>query len=265
MAHDILPASWDVPQVFRERLGEQVGRQRTMVAEGHLLAILHEPPEVGDRTRKGRIFWRKPDGTWSSDKLGEGSQSLRKHLTEYAGRLDEIESAVSHAGLAQEFFGVLRRLGPLRRAIDNLSATLQQAREAVPDDREIIVFRDQGLELKRTAELFYQDAKNGLDFSIASRAEQQARASHHAATSAHRLNLLAAFFFPIATLSAIFGMNLRHGVDEIVPSDPLPLPFLLVLGIGFLGGFLLTSFVGRAPQPSTEPNFSRKRLRNRRH
>ena len=37
----ILPATWQVPRVFRERLGVKVGRQRAMVADGHLLLDNH--------------------------------------------------------------------------------------------------------------------------------------------------------------------------------------------------------------------------------
>jgi hypothetical protein len=33
------------------------------------------------------------------------------------------------------------------------------------------------------------------------------------AVASHRLNLLAATFFPIATISAIFSMHLSHGLD----------------------------------------------------
>ena len=61
--------------------------------------------------------------------------------------------------------------------------------------------------------LLYNEARNSLDFSIARRGEEQARSSHRMAVSAHRLNLLAAFFFPIATLTALFGVNLRHGLE----------------------------------------------------
>ena len=57
----------------------------------------------------------------------------------------------------------------------------------------------------------------------------------------HRLNVLAAFFFPIATLMAIFGTNLQHGLETLSP----PIPFLIVLGIGFLAGCIMTGFIKR--------------------
>ena len=71
----MLPTSWEVPQVFRDRLGSRVGRQRAMVAEGHLLLVLHAPPAPDQDEREGRFFWRKPDGTWVSDRMGVGQHS----------------------------------------------------------------------------------------------------------------------------------------------------------------------------------------------
>jgi len=80
----VLPATWEVPAEFRSRLGEKAGRQRARMAEGHLLLVLHAPPKKDEPDRKGRLFWRKPDGTWLSNELGGGSAALAKHLNEYA-------------------------------------------------------------------------------------------------------------------------------------------------------------------------------------
>ena len=46
MTTTLLPAPWQVPSVFRERMGTQVGRQRSMVADGHLLLVLHGASEA---------------------------------------------------------------------------------------------------------------------------------------------------------------------------------------------------------------------------
>ena len=51
----ILPATWEVPAEFRSRLGEKAGRQRAMMAEGHLLLVLHAPPKKDEPDRKGRL------------------------------------------------------------------------------------------------------------------------------------------------------------------------------------------------------------------
>lgn len=34
-SQSLLPEVWSVPQEFRNRLGEEVGRQRAMLADGH--------------------------------------------------------------------------------------------------------------------------------------------------------------------------------------------------------------------------------------
>jgi len=247
----MLPSTWEVPGIFRERLGEQVGRQRVMMADGHLLLILHEPPKPEDIGRKGRFFWRQPDGTWSSDSLGAGPQSLKKHMDEYYDIVTRFEEKDEQATSAAEYFAVANAIAPMARSARNMHQALQQAREMSPDDRNILNHRDRAYRIERTADLLYSDAKTSLEFLIAKRTEEQAESSFQMAQSSHRLNVLAAFFFPLATLSAIFGVNLQHGWENIqtateVTSAPLPsFPFLMVLAAGLVFGFALKSFVTR--------------------
>lgn len=240
----ILPAMWEVPQVFRDRLGEQAGRQRAMFADGHLLLTLHQPPKPDEEERVGRFFWRQPDGRWKSTESGKGSNALARHLNEYTEILDALEKRDVAAASAEEYFGVLSELGPLQRAAHNMHQALQQAREMVPTARDLINFRDLAYQISRTAELLYSDAKNSLDFAVAQRAEEQSHHAYQMSLSAHRLNMLAAFFFPIVTLTAIFGTNLRHGLEEAYA----PLPFLLLLLVGLLSGLILKSIVTRNPE-----------------
>ena len=91
------------------------------------------------------------------------------------------------------------------------------------------------------------DAKKQLDFLIVCRAEEQAQASYNMGVSSHRLNLLVAFFFPIATLSSIFGTNLIHGYEE----RHTPWLFLLMLITGLLFGLILTLALTRKGRPKT--------------
>lgn len=246
----LIPADWEVPQSFRDRLGDQVGRQRAMTSDGHLLLVLHEPPTVEDQQRTGRIFWRKPTGEWKA-KRGDGIPALRKHVSEFFDRVTELEAEDHKAETATEYFQVLSALAPLRRATGNLHQALQQARELCSEDRNLINFRDQAYRVERMADLLQNDVKASLDFRIARQAEEQAQNSYQMAVSAHRLNALAAFFFPLATLSAIFGVNLKHGMEEVITLDDLTsaaipsTPFLLVLGFGIVMGFFLRSMVNR--------------------
>jgi hypothetical protein len=65
---------------------------------------------------------------------------------------------------------------------------LQEARDGVGDDKDLISLRDRAYELEREAELLDGDAKNGLDFCVARRAEEQAESSARIEKASHRLN-----------------------------------------------------------------------------
>ena len=235
----VLPTTWDVPKAFRERLGDGVGKQRLMQAEGHLLLILHRPPREDQTQRTGRYFWRKPDGSWQAFEPGGRSTTLAGHISEFAEAVEKLDRLEEDASTAREYFAVISALGPLHRAARNLHKVLQEARDAAPDDRELINQRDRAYELERNTELLHTDAKNGLDFAVARQAEAQAASSHRMAVSAHRLNLLAAFFFPLATIAAVLGANVKHGWEDL----PAPLPFFVMLAIGLASGLMLTLFV----------------------
>lgn len=240
-AKSVLRANWEVPEVFRLRLGEQAGRQRAMSAEGHLLLVLHQPPSPEDIERRGRFFWRGLEGKWTGERAGDGLQALHGHVAEYEGLVHALEKREEKASSAGDYFSVLRLLGPLRRATANMRKTLQHAREMVPEEHELIVLRDDAEEVERTAELVYADARNGLDLAIARQAEEQAKISLQMSTSAHRLNVLVAFFFPLATMSTVFGMNVQFGFEQALA----PLPFVVVVLLGLLMGLWLRLMVGR--------------------
>lgn len=235
----LLPATWEVPAEFRERLGETVGRQRLMSSEGHLLLVTHKPPKPDEDERQPRLFWRQPDGTWASSD-GGGPGAIAKHLGEFSEMLESFENLEHDAARADEYFAILEGLAPLHRAIRNLYAVLQEARQSIPDDRDLINFRDQAYELDRRSELLHSVTKNGLDFAVALRAEEQSAAANDMASAAHRLNILAAFFFPLATLSSIFGMTM---LDQWKSGELPPMSFLLVIGVGVFMGFGLHSWV----------------------
>ena len=244
-----VPPDWALPAVFRSRLGEAAGRQQAMEADGHLLLVLHEPPGPGDPLRKGRLFWRDPQGNWKSNNLGEGVKALRKHVGGFADRADELEKQWNAAKTAEDYYALLQAIAPLHCTARHLHATLQQAREMLPDDRDLINLRDQAGDVERAIELLHADAENGLDFTIAHQAEQQAKRSYEMAVAAHRLNLLAATFFPIATLSAIFGMNLAAGFEPWGNA----LVFGTVLAVGFACGVILAAAIGRKAAPVAKP------------
>jgi len=217
--------------------------------DGHLLLVFHHPPGPEDVERTGRFFWRKPDGTWNSSDLGAGPRALERHVSEYAELLERYDRQVEEAATADELFAVLHALAPLHRSAMHMHHVLQEAREMCPEDREILVHRDLAYETERTAELLYNEARNTLDFAIAKRAEEQSHAAHRMAVSSHRLTLLVAFFFPIATLATIFGANLANGVEHLEG----PAPLMIMVGAGLVFGILLLSFVRRGARVPGRP------------
>jgi hypothetical protein len=237
-----IPPAWQVPEVFRQRLGQRVGRQRMMQAEGHLLLVLHAPPGPDDDSRTGRLLWRDPQGHWQPRGLRHSANALDELLIEYQQALDKIDLAEEVATSSRDYFEVLRQLNPLGRALNNVHQVLQEAREAFSDARELILARDNAYALSRRADLLHKEAQHSLDFEMARQAERQAESSHQMAVSSYRLNLLAAFFFPLATLGGIFGMNFSHG-SEAWESANAPWPLVGVVAAGLVAGLLLTTFV----------------------
>lgn len=261
----VVPATWNIPSQIRERFGETGGRQRAMAAEGHLLLVLHEPPTPDNRNRNARIFWRDPTGVWNSNTKGGGIHSLKKHLAEFSERVEQLERSLLNASGADDYFQLLQAVAPLHRTCRNLHVTLQQARDLMPDERDFIVLRDAAGDLERAFELVHLDAKNGLEYTVARRAELQSQRTYEMAVSAHRLNLLAALFFPITALSAVFGMNLSSGIDALQG----PGMFWLILLAGFLSGLCLFTLIAQKPQPAkgelsdpSERNKDRRSARN---
>lgn len=241
----VIPHNWEVPARFRERMGASAGKQRTMFHEGHLLLVLHEVPTPGDITRKAMIAWRSPEGAWKSSGASKGGLlGVRALVESYAKAVAEVEDRVERAQRAAEYFAALHAVTPLVRAARNLHKTLQDAREAVAADPELITLRDQAYEVERTAEIVQADAKAGLDFCIAERSEQQAETSEHIAVSGHKLNLLAALFFPITALGSLFGMNFIHGFE----SRYAPFLFWAIVVFAFMTGFWIRASLDRKPK-----------------
>ena len=252
-----VPLDWQLPTTITSRLGDTAGRQRAMSSEGHLLLILHELPTPGVSERTGRLFWRDPKGNWQSNSHGAGVQALAAHLQEYAGRVDGLEKEMESADSAEDYYSLLRAVAPLHRSARNLHATLQQARESI-EDTDLINARDQSGEIERTLELLHNDASHGLDFTIARQAEHQSESTHQMSVAGYRLNLLAAAFFPIATIGAIFGMNLKHGLE----GETNVALFWLLLVVGLMSGLVLAGLIARKPvRPKSRADLGKHRVR----
>ena len=234
-----LPSTWNLPQDLRDRLGAEAGPQRAMREEGHLLIVLHELPGPNDRQRRAALFWRHPNGGWSNTRDGGGIEALQRLLAEFDAKLQHLDEDEATATSASQFHGVLESLTPLLRAARGMHRALQQARDLIKSDRDLLNLRDKAAELERTAELLMQDAQFGLNFTAAKQAESQAQAAQAMAATAHRINLLAALFLPLTALASVFGMEIRNGCEDC------PSAFPVIVAIGCVTGVILTIVVAK--------------------
>jgi Mg2+ and Co2+ transporter CorA len=221
----LLPKLWTVPEAISSRLGREPGPQRAMLEGGHLLIILHQLPEPDQHQRKAALFWRSPEGEWKTNLKGSGLAALADHLRIFDDKLAELEQAENKANTASEYHAVLEQIAPVLRSSRGLHRAMQQAREMLKTERELINLRDQAAAIERNAELLLQDAQFGLNFTVARQAEAQAVTARQMAATAHRLNLLAALFLPLTALASIFGME----IHSTLPDTPVNF-WLICLG-----------------------------------
>jgi hypothetical protein len=240
----VIPESWQVPIKFRQRVGAHAGRQRAMIDNGHLLLILHELPGAKEMERSARLFWRSPDGTWkaSGGREGGGLPVLKRHLESFQTAIqqfdDAVDQAVTKGALQPEpFFEVITRATPVQRTTRNMHKALQQAREGI-EDKDIITLRDLAGDLERAIDNVVADADNGLAFSAAKNAAAQAQQATRGANAQHRLNLLAALFFPVTAIGTIFGTQMNTGLEGAGPWL-----FWAIVAGAFGVGFLVRSSV----------------------
>ena len=234
----VIPKMWTTfPEAIRIRLGREAGPQRAMLEEGHLLIILHHLPKPDEHKRRPALFWRQPSGEWKTTSDGIGVMAIQDLLKSYDDKLSALEDAENAANDARTYHSVLEELGPVLRSSRGLHRALQQARDLLKVDRDLINCRDAAASVERNAELLLQDAQFGLDFVVAKQAEAQAVVAKSQAAAAHRLNLLAALFLPLSTLASLYGMSLK------VPGSEHPQAFWMVCGVGVLLGGVLSGML----------------------
>jgi Mg2+ and Co2+ transporter CorA len=234
----IIPKAWDIPEVFRNRMGQDVGKQRLMKEAGHHLVVLHELPKKGDRgVRKPALFWVNEVGEWKSMPASGGRSALKQLVQDYHHQVMDLEARLGHMDgdeTAENIHEVLDQAAPLYRAVRNLAAVMQELRTALNTDREVLDIRDMALAAELAIDLVLADAKSSLEYLIAKNAMIQAKESAKATKEAQKLNRLAALFFPLVTLASLFGMNppgetLKHGSVYVVIISGLVMGGLLWL------------------------------------
>lgn len=257
----VLPKTWELPEALRARIGDSPGRQRAMLVEGHLLIVLHDVPQKRVRQRMGEFFWRSPSGEWKTTVGGGIAQAFDTFLGKYAAAIQRLTSQYETADESVDYFEIHAELAPIVRSSRNMHTALGDARQLCPGERELINSRDEAYELMRSAELLQDDAESALEFDVARQAEEQAKSSHQMAVSSHRLNILVAFFFPLATLSAFFGTNLSNGIERWDRAHPALL-LVVMLTFAIVTGVILGRIITRPahlPDSKLKPMVKDKR------
>jgi hypothetical protein len=211
----IIPPTWSLPEAIRLRLGQTTyGRQRAIIEADHLLLVLHKPPGPNDRGREGILFWRNPAGEWQCNRGGSGPGSVKRHVQAYSELEGKLTAEYERGLDLNALFDLVETLTPLVRSARNLHQALQAAREGIKQDPLLIELRDLSYEPMRNLELLSEDARNAIHHRTAREAESQAQLSRQALLASHRLNILAALFFPLTAVGSLFGMNLNHGFNQ---------------------------------------------------
>lgn len=209
-----------------------------MVHEGHALLVLHKLPKHDAEEREAILFWRNPHGEWQSTESGAGLGDFKEHVSTFDKAADNLERVLRGNPTPDGYFRVLQQVTPLLRAAKHLAGVLQQAREAVPADRHILLARDEAVEIERHLELLHAEALHGLQYMVASRAEEQARQGEQLVASSHRLNLLVALCLPATAFASVLGMNVRHGLEN---QDAWV--FWVVLAVAVVMGIVILALV----------------------
>lgn len=235
----ITPANWKLPESIRKRLGQNTyGRQRIIAEEGHLLIVLHRPPNADQSHREGVLYWRTPTGEWLSSAGGPGMGALKSHVQSYIDLEAKLTKEYDHAMTAGQLFDLVESLTPLARAARNMHHALQSAREVAKNDAALIDVRDLSYEADRNLDLLLQDVRNAIDYKTARESEEQARLSKEALHASHRLNILAALFLPLTAVTSLFGMNFPSGVPAFGNAM-----FWIILAVGILMGFMVKAWM----------------------
>ncbi len=238
----VIPKAWSIPDIFRARMGNDVGRQRLMSEEGHHLVVLCEIPSLSDKgQRRPALFWVNDTGEWRSMPQSGGRSALRQLVLDYQEKVSALElkmTKVEGDNTPEEVHDVIDEAAPLQRSVRGLARVMQELRETLKDDREVLNIRDAAVSLESSIDLLLADAKSTLDFVTAKNAMIQAKESAKAAREAQKLNRIAALFFPLVTLASLFGMN--------APADVLASNgSILVILVGLAMGALLWTILSK--------------------
>ena len=175
-----------------------------MAADGHLLLVLHAPPKPDDTERAGRFFWRNPQGEWLSKDLGSGIRALGLHIDEFEELINKLDREEAQASTVDEYFRVLEQLAPVHRTVRNLYQVLQEARRCARTIARSSTCGTVPTDWNAMRNCCSRKRRTRSISGWPNNRKSQSRATERMVVAQHRLNMLVAFFFPIATLDDDF-------------------------------------------------------------
>lgn len=225
-----------LPERWRYRVGDPVGRQRMLEEDGHLLLILHEVP--GD-SEKDWFFWVDETKKWSSAPEAGGLRHMRLLLDRYEEVVDALEARLKVADSVADFYSILREEAPVGRALKQVRLIAARARKIHKKNRPLLQIRSIAEELDDDLTLVQNEARLGMEAVAAESAENQRIVSEKQTSDGLKLNLLASFYLPLMALSSLMGMNVINGFEDT------RWMFWLIFTIGVGAGAVLVKVVGR--------------------
>ncbi|MGE9266968.1 MAG: hypothetical protein ACQKBY_02630 [Verrucomicrobiales bacterium] len=225
-----------LPEHWRSRVGDPVGRQRLIEEGERLLVILHEVP--GEKERD-LFFWREEDQSWSSAPLAGGLRHWRKLLDEYEVVVDRLEAKLKQARTVRDYYCILKEEAPVGRALKQVRLIASRTRKMCKKNPEILEIRSVAEELDHDLSLVQEEAKLGMEALAAESAENQREMGEQQAAYGLKLNRLAAFFLPLMAFGALFGMNVPNGLEASGWA------FFAVFALGLTAGGVLVSLIGK--------------------
>ena len=176
-------------------------------------------------------FWRNREHEWHYSERGGGFSALEKVVERYGNRIAELEESLSTADDSRARFQLLDDVTPVLRSVRNLADALHKGLELSdqqtlagpvnkarhdnePGPSQLQSVCDHAIEISRAAEILKSDVQSAIQFAHARQQELQSHYVRQQSQAAHRLNILAATFLPVATISSVFGMNLASGLES---------------------------------------------------
>jgi hypothetical protein len=239
-----IPDKWELPVSLRERIGKTIGRQRAIQEEDHTLIMVHQAPSAKEKGRKGACCWINPKGEFRFSPEGETFEHL---FAGYRKKLTHLEHEYEHADSALKYFTVLEAIIPLHFAAVRMASALQMARDQIPTNRQVLLWRDESFEIQRESEILQVCTKNALDYYQAKSVEDLSEITYKLSKTSHKLNMMATLFVPMMAICGLFGMNVYSGLDS---EKYFPLFWIIAIVSVILG--LALNFFFRVPKKKEE-------------